>query len=175
MLSLARLEPGERVLDVGCGTGTLAIAAKRQVGPTGAVHGIDASPAMIVRATRKAEQEGLPVFFNNALAEALPFPDEHFDAVLSTLMLHHLPRNARQAWAREIRRVLKPRGRVLAVDFARTPRARQGVIGRFHRHGHVDLADIIAVLNEAGLRNIESGPVGLKDVQFVLAAPSCCP
>jgi len=175
MLSLARLEPGESVLDVGCGTGTLAIAAKRQVGPTGAVHGIDASPAMIVRATRKADKAGLDVFFKNTLAEALPFPDEHFDAVLSTLMLHHLPRNARQPWAREIRRVLKPRGRVLAVDFARTPYARQGVIGHFHRHGHVDLADIITVLSQAGLRSVESGPVGIKDLQFVLAAPSCCP
>jgi ubiquinone/menaquinone biosynthesis C-methylase UbiE len=175
MLSLARLEPGESVLDVGCGTGTLAIAAKRQVGPTGAVHGIDASPAMIARATRKAQKTGLDVFFKTALAEALPFPDEHFDAVVSTLMLHHLPRNARQPWAREIRRVLKPRGRVLAVDFARTPRARHGVIGHFHRHGHIDLADIITVLSEAGLRSVESGPVGIKNLEFVLAAPFGCP
>jgi ubiquinone/menaquinone biosynthesis C-methylase UbiE len=175
MLGLARLEPGERVLDVGCGTGTLAIAAKRQVGPTGAVHGIDASPAMIARAIRKAAKAGVEVFFENALAEALPFPDEHFDAVLSTLMLHHLPRSARLQWAREIRRVLKPRGRVLGVDFARTPHARRRLAGHLHRHGHVDLADIIAVLSQAGLRSVESGPVGIKDLVFVLAAPSCCP
>src|SRR5438094_282434 len=58
VLRLARLEPGESVLDVGCGTGTLAIAAKRHVGHTGTVYGIDASPEMIVRAGRKGGKAG---------------------------------------------------------------------------------------------------------------------
>jgi ubiquinone/menaquinone biosynthesis C-methylase UbiE len=172
VLGLARLEPGESILDVGCGTGTLAIAAKRHVGPTGSVHGIDASPEMITRASRKARKAGLEVRFENALAEALPFPDAHFDAVLTTIMLHHLPRKARQQCAREIRRVLKPRGRVLAVDFARAARERRSVIGHFHRHGHVDLGDIIALLSEADLTTVESGAVGISDLQFALATPS---
>jgi ubiquinone/menaquinone biosynthesis C-methylase UbiE len=171
---LARLEPGESVLDVGCGTGTLAIAAKRHVGPTGSVYGIDASPEMIARASRKARKAGLEVLFEHAVAEALPFPDAHFDAVLTTLMLHHLPRKARQQCAHEIRRVLKPRGRVLAVDFASAARERRSVIGHFHRHGHVDLVDIMAVLSEADLKTVESGAVGISDLQFALAAPSCC-
>jgi ubiquinone/menaquinone biosynthesis C-methylase UbiE len=172
VLRLARLDPGESILDVGCGTGALAIAAKRHVGPTGSVYGIDASPEMIDRASRKVRQAGLEVFFKNALAEALPFPDAHFDAVLTTLMLHHLPRKARQQCAREIRRVLKPRGRVLAVDFASAARERRSVIGHFHRHGHVDLDDIIAVLSEADLETVESGALGISDLQFALAAPS---
>jgi ubiquinone/menaquinone biosynthesis C-methylase UbiE len=173
VLRLARLEPGESILDVGCGTGTLAIAAKRHVGPTGSVHGIDASPEMITRASRKARKAGLEVLFENALAEALPFPDAQFDAVLTTIMLHHLPRKPRQQCAREIRRVLKPRGRVLAVDFARAARQRRSVIGHFHRHGHVELGDIIAVLSEAGLKTLESGALGISNLQFVLAEPSC--
>jgi ubiquinone/menaquinone biosynthesis C-methylase UbiE len=115
LVELARLQPGESVLDVGCGTGTLAIAAKRRVGPTGVVHGIDASPEMIARATRKAKKAGVHVTFRTAVVEALPFPDRQLDVVLSTLMLHHLPRPTREQSAREIRRVLKPGGRVLGA------------------------------------------------------------
>jgi ubiquinone/menaquinone biosynthesis C-methylase UbiE len=166
---LARLQPGESVLDVGCGTGSLAIAAKRCVGPTGTVYGIDASPEMIASADKKARKAGVEVVFNNAVAEALPFPDEHFDAVLSTVMLHHLPCKARQQCACEIRRVLKKGGRVLAVDFGGSAQGRRGLFAHFHRHGHINLPDMIALLNEAGLNIVESGAVGMRDLLFVLA------
>jgi ubiquinone/menaquinone biosynthesis C-methylase UbiE len=108
ILGFANLAPGEAVLDVGCGTGSLAIAAKRHVGPTGAVYGIDASPEMLARAGKKAVKIGLDVVFRNGAAQALPFADGQFDAVLSTLLLHHLPRTARQQCASEMRRVLNP-------------------------------------------------------------------
>lgn len=104
LIELAGLEPGEAVLDVGCGTGTLAIAAKRYVGTTGMVSGIDASPEMIDRAKRKARNSGVEVTFQTAVVEALPFADASFDVVLSTLMLHHLPRPLREQCAREVRR-----------------------------------------------------------------------
>src|SRR5262249_15723584 len=83
VVELARLETGERVLDVGCGTGTLAITAKRRLGPTGTIYGIDPSPEMITRATKKAKKAGVEVVFKEAIVEALPFADEYFDAVLS--------------------------------------------------------------------------------------------
>jgi ubiquinone/menaquinone biosynthesis C-methylase UbiE len=175
VLSLARLEPSESVLDVGCGTGTLAIAAKRHVGPPGSVYGIDASPEMIARASKKARKAGVQVVFKNGAAQALPFPDAQFDAVLSTVMLHHLPRKARQQCACEMRRVLKPGGRVLAVDFGGAGPEKKSLLDHFHRrHGHVSLPDIIAVLSEAGLNCVESGAVGIRDLQFVLAAAPCC-
>jgi SAM-dependent methyltransferase len=68
---------------IGCGTGSLAIAAKRSAGLFGSVYGIDASPEMIARARKKARKAGVDVTFTNGVVDGLPFPDEHFDAVLS--------------------------------------------------------------------------------------------
>jgi len=175
VLDLARLKPGESVLDVGCGTGTLAIAAKRRVGLSGRVHGIDASPEMIARARKKAKKGGVEVAFENAIVEQLPFADGTFDTVLSTVMLHHLGRKARQQCACEMRRVLKPGGRALAVDFGGAAQEKKTIFGRLHRHGFVSLRDIITVLSESGLNSVESGAVGISDLQFVLATAPCLP
>ena len=120
---------------------------------------------MIARASRKATKAGARVRFELAVAEKLPFPDDRFDVVLSTLMLHHLPRNTRQLCAFEIGRVLKPGGRVLAVDFGRA--RKKGLMAHFHRHGHVAIEEIMAVFGKAGLTAVSSGPVGVGDLQFV--------
>ena len=169
MIGLARLDWGNTVLDIGCGTGTLAMAAKKHVGSAGAVFGVDASPEMVAKATRKSVRAGIDVTFMNAIVEALPFPDARFDVVLSTLMLHHLPRQVRRQCAAEIRRVLKPRGRLLVVDFGR-PQARHGILAHFHRHGHVEFPDVRAMLTDAGFTVAEEGPVGFSSLQFVLAS-----
>jgi ubiquinone/menaquinone biosynthesis C-methylase UbiE len=170
ILSLAKLRPGESVLDVGCGTGTLAIAAKQRVGPSGAVYGIDASPEMIARAGKKARKAGVDVLFKNGAAEDLPLPDAQFDLALSTMMLHHLPRKPRHECAREMHRVLRPGGRVLAVDFGgATAKKGGGIFAHLHRHGEVNLRDLTALLSEAGFHPVESGAVGISDLQFVLA------
>jgi ubiquinone/menaquinone biosynthesis C-methylase UbiE len=171
LVDLARVESGESVLDVGCGTGSLAIAVARHVGSSGLVCGIDASPEMIARATAKARKANVKVNFTHALAETLPFPDRHFDVVLSTVMLHHLPRKARQQCVTEMRRVLKPEGRVLAVDFSR-PEHKGGFLAHLHRrHGHVDPPDLLALLSDAGLRVTANGQVGIGDLHFALAQP----
>src|SRR5262245_58183115 len=73
VVDLARIQPGDRVLDVGCGTGTLAIAARQRVGPTGTVYGIDPSPEMITRASKKVSKSGVEVVLKEAIVEALPF------------------------------------------------------------------------------------------------------
>ena len=172
VLRLARLQPGEMVLDIGCGTGTLAIAAKRQVGRTGTVYGIDASPEMLARAEQKARKAGVEVVLTNALAQLLPFPAAQFDAVLTSVMLHHLPRKARQRCAAEMRRVLRPGGRVLAVDFGSAVPETKGLLSHFHRHGHIKLPDMMDLLSEAGLNSVGSGAVGFRDLQFVLAKAS---
>jgi ubiquinone/menaquinone biosynthesis C-methylase UbiE len=172
ILRLARLKPGESVLDVGCGTGSLAFAAQRHVGPTGIVKGIDASPEMLTRAETKARRAGADVAFELATAQALPFADAQFNVVFSTVMLHHLSRHAREECVREIRRVLKPDGRVVVVDFARRTQ-QKGFLRGLHRHGRVKLEDIIANLEAAGLKVTETGALGYRNLQFALAtAPS---
>lgn len=169
MLRLAELNRGEHVLDIGCGTGTFAIMAKRRVGATGLVHGLDASPEMVAHARKKAKRANVDVAFAHAPAQALPLADQSVDVVLSTLMLHHLPRKARPDTVREIKRVLRPGGRFLAVDFVKPAAGRKSFMDRFHRHGFVQLEDVVAELESAGFTIAESGPVGERDLQFVRA------
>ena len=169
LLRPARLERGESVLDVGCGTGTLAIAAKRVVGPGGDVHGIDASPEMVARARKKAVRARAEITFETAFAQALPYPDARFDVVLSTVMLHHLPGRTRLEGVREMRRVLEPGGRLLAVDFVRSSAKRRGLLAHFHRHGRVEPRALIELVSGAGMSVVENGPVGAWDLQYVLA------
>ncbi|MBX9745761.1 MAG: methyltransferase domain-containing protein [Hyphomonadaceae bacterium] len=170
MLRLAELTAGENVLDIGCGTGTLAILAKRQVGDAGVVHGIDAAPEMIAQARVKAKRAGVELVLAEGVAQGLPLPDQAVDVVLSTLMLHHLPRKSRPEIVREIKRVLKPGGRLLAVDFIKPASGRKSFMDRFHRHGFVRLDDVVDELKAAGFTIARSGPVGERDLHFIVAA-----
>ena len=115
----ANIATGERVLDVGCGTGVLTRLAADAVGPSGHVIGIDPSPGMIAVARRKAALEASPAAFRLAAIEELPYPDGSFHVVLSSFMLHHLPPEVKQTGLSEVYRVLKDGGRLLAVDIDR--------------------------------------------------------
>src|SRR5689334_17643444 len=148
LLQLARLGAGESVLDIGCGTGTLAIAARRSVGPAGSVAGVDASPQMVARARRKAATASVDVAFQIAAADALPFPDATFDAVLSTTVFHCLTDDARSPAIREMHRVLKRGGRLLLVDFAGPRELRRSLAGRMRVHRDFDLHELIPILRE---------------------------
>jgi ubiquinone/menaquinone biosynthesis C-methylase UbiE len=169
-LDLAGLAEGESVLDVGCGTGTLAIAAKYRVGDLGRVRGVDPSPEMIGRAKKKARKKGVEVDFQTAAAESLPFQDATFDVVLSTVMLHHLPGGARATSISEIRRMLKPGGRFLAVDFGGSAEHRRSLAGRLHAHAKFELRQVVPLVHQAGLAQVESGPMGFHDMEFIRAA-----
>jgi ubiquinone/menaquinone biosynthesis C-methylase UbiE len=113
----AALQPGERVLDVGCGTGTAAVAAAKVVGERGRVHAIDPAGEMITRARKKAEKAGVDVELGVGVAESLPYPDNCMDVVMSTLAFHHLTRRLQGLAMAEIHRVLVPGGRLFIVDF----------------------------------------------------------
>ncbi len=115
-IELAGIARGQAVLDVGCGTGNLTMAAKEPAGPDGEVVGIDGAPQMIAEAERKALEKQLNIYYQVGLIEDIPFPDEKFDVVLSSLMLHHLPKDLKRRGIAETARVLKPGGRFVAVD-----------------------------------------------------------
>ena len=113
---LAQLRGGEAVLDVGCGSGTLALLARERVGATGRVCAIDPSREMIVYARRKANLRHLSIDFQRGIIEQLAFPEQSFDVVLCTWMIHHIPGDLQRRGLQEIARVLKPGGRLLLVD-----------------------------------------------------------
>lgn len=162
-LTLAQLQPGQAVLDVGCGTGTLALEAARRVGQSGQVVGIDPSAVQIVRAQAKAARTQLSAVFQTGVIEHVPFPDQTFDTVLSTLMMHHLPKPLKQQGLTEIARVLKPSGRIVIADFVRR-QDRIGQATRFHAGGS-SLSELITLVTDAGFlhpETIELRPVRLS-------------
>jgi ubiquinone/menaquinone biosynthesis C-methylase UbiE len=110
------LQPGEAVLDVGCGTGTQALVAKEYVGKTGRVSGIEPSLEMVAYAQRKAARRGLSVDIQPGVIERLNYPDKSFDVILCIIVMHHMPDETKVEGIKEMARVLKPGGRLLVVD-----------------------------------------------------------
>jgi ubiquinone/menaquinone biosynthesis C-methylase UbiE len=151
---LASLQPGEQVLDVGCGTGTLAMEVARKVGREGSVAGVDPSAEQISRARSKAARHNVPVDFQIGVIEQLPFPDQTFDVVLSTLMMHHLPAPLKRQGLAEIARVLKQGGRVIIADF-KPKKERKGQATRFHAGGS-SMQDLAALIADAGFEHLET-------------------
>ena len=90
-LELAEIRRGDRVLDVGCGTGSLTILEKKMVGKDGYVVGIDAAIEMIDVAKKKAFRKNLDVDFKRGFIEKIPYENDYFDVVTSSFMFHHLP------------------------------------------------------------------------------------
>ncbi len=116
LVEQAAPEPGQRILDLGCGTGTLAIQVKQRE-PRAEVVGLDADPEMLDQARRKAQRAGVELKFTEGMSNELPFEDGTFDRVLSTLFFHHLDPKPKRETAREIARVLRKDGELHVADW----------------------------------------------------------
>jgi ubiquinone/menaquinone biosynthesis C-methylase UbiE len=135
LVDQAGIRPGQRVLGIGCGTGNLALLAKR-LHPEAEVVGLDPDPKALGRAGRKAERDGLPIRLDCGFAEELPYPGASFDRVLSAFMFHHLGPDEKEASLREVRRVLRPGGSLHLLDFGGEKASSDGFVARVsHRNG----------------------------------------
>lgn len=118
LVEQASPQPGQRILDLGCGTGTLAIMVKRDQ-PEADVVGLDGDPEILERARAKAASAGVELRLDRGLSTDLPYEDGSFDLVVSTLMFHHLTGKAKRETAAEVARVLRPGGELHVADWGR--------------------------------------------------------
>ncbi|MEA2426153.1 MAG: hypothetical protein QOH13_2563 [Thermoleophilaceae bacterium] len=160
LLEHARIKDGESVLDLACGTGTLAIEVKKEH-PKAKVSGLDADEAMLRRAKAKAKDAGVKISLQYGLSNELPYDARAFDVVLSTLFFHHLTDEAKADTAEEIRRVLRLGGRVLIADWGRPqdPLMRTAFVGVQLLDGFRTTSSSVAgrlpeFLRDAGLKRV---------------------
>jgi ubiquinone/menaquinone biosynthesis C-methylase UbiE len=161
LLSAAALQAGDVVLDVGCGTGTLAISAARAQ-PGARVTGLDGDAEVLAMAHRKADRAGVTISLEQALSTRMPFPDGKFTVVFSSLFFHHLQPEDKRGTLAEIHRVLAPGGRLHVADWGRPHNPVMGVA--FHAirllDGYANTADNVAgrlprLFSDAGLVAVE--------------------
>jgi ubiquinone/menaquinone biosynthesis C-methylase UbiE len=156
MLDAAALRPGLRVLDVGCGTGSL-VAELARSRPEVEVTGLDPDPLALARARRKLERAGVEARLDEGFADDLPYPEASFDRVFSSFMFHHLSREVKEGMLREVSRVLAPGGALHLLDFGGEAPAHGLLAHLVHRHD--DVGDnfgggIARLLRQAGFGQV---------------------
>ena len=117
LLQGARLNPGQRILDIGCGTGSLLVLIKRLY-PESVVLGLDPDPKALARARRKTERSVVSIQLDQGFSHNLPYGEASIDRVFSSYILHHLTADEKEQTLKEVRRVLRPGGLFCLLDFA---------------------------------------------------------
>ncbi len=118
LIRQANIEPGQHVLDLACGTGTLSIWIKEAYPQTDVV-GVDGDSAVLSLAARKAERAAVSVQFDEAMSYDLPYSDAHFDRVVSSLFFHHLSWEDKGRTVQEIYRILRPGAQLHVADWGK--------------------------------------------------------
>jgi len=155
LIEHAAIQPGDRLLEIGSGTGNLSILAKRLY-PSAEVIGIDPDPKALSMARKKAQRAGLDIEFQEAFSDQLSFPDASIDNVFSAFMLHHIQPESKIPSLREVLRLLKPGGVLLLADFESGEHPRGHHFDRtHHQHNEPHISHSIATLmEEAGFVNV---------------------
>lgn len=170
LVEVAALQPGERVLDVACGTGVVTRLAAERVGSTGRVAGSDVNPGMLAVARASAPRDA-PITWYETGAEAMPLSDADFDVVLCQMGLQFF--SNKPAALREMARVLAPGGRLVLNVPGPTPELLSIMADALGRHVAPPLASFVHVVfslhDEAELRDLLTA-AGFSDVE-VRAAP----
>lgn len=153
LLDQATIRSGHRILDIGCGTGTLVVLVKR-LHPDVEVVGLDPDPRALARGSRKAERAAVSIQLDQGYSDELPYAAASFDRVFSSFMFHHLPPEAKVGTLLEVRRVLKPGGRFHMLDLAVPESRAHGFLAHLF-HASQRLKDnvegrILVLLREAG-------------------------
>lgn len=118
LISQANIQPGQNILDMGCGTGTLTLLIK-QTQPNATVYGLDVDAQVLGIARNKAEQARKTIVLHQGTATCLLYPDGSFDCVFASLMLHHLTQEDKRRALKEAFRILKPGGELHVADFGK--------------------------------------------------------
>jgi ubiquinone/menaquinone biosynthesis C-methylase UbiE len=168
LVEAAAIRPGDRVLDLGCGTGDIALLVKRRQ-PDARVTALDPDPKALARARAKAARAGVEIVFEQGFGDALPFADASFERVVSALMLHHLTPEIERATLREVMRVLAPGGTLHVLDFTTPPAGLSRVLARLHGHGHAPLA-LLDRMRAAGLPDTKQ----IATPRFLIGTLSLC-
>ncbi len=157
LIRQAQIKPGHRVLDLGCGTATLTILIKKTY-PLADVVGLDGDPKILAIARAKAARAGAELALDHGMAYQMPYPDQSFDRVLSSLVLHHLTTENKQRALREVVRILRSGGELHVVDFGKphTPWARliARTMLRFEQAADNLRGALPAMFRQAGLEQV---------------------
>jgi ubiquinone/menaquinone biosynthesis C-methylase UbiE len=168
-LDLVQLKPGDKVLEIGCGTGTLTLGAKVRVGAAGKAMGIDIAPEMVEAANRKAARKGVDASFQVGSIAKIPFPDSCFDAVMCSFMIFHMPADVRSEGLAEVYRVLRSGGRLSILDFGLPdkPWLRRFVQMHFGNMVQQDVRELIPILKENSFSSVEVVKAGFMGTWFL--------
>jgi ubiquinone/menaquinone biosynthesis C-methylase UbiE len=132
LINQAGIQPGQRVLDLGCGTGTLTIMIKQSI-PEAGVAGLDGDPRVLDIARSKADKAGLDIKLDQGMAYQLPYPDQSFDRVLSSFVFHHLESDDKRKTMKEVYRILRPGGEFYLLDLGKSHKTYERILSLWNR------------------------------------------